>query len=319
VFLACASLIQIITGADLGSFAQVETSQIIGEQDGTRVAGAIGESNLFAQVLVPTLVLALYRAWAEPTRFARLAALSAASLIGVVVTLTYSRGGLVALLMALAVALVMQRSRPRRWLVVGLVLVLVTIAAPRAYWDRMDTLLRYPFDPAGTDASLQLHANLWQAGALMFLEHPITGVGKGNYAGAYETYGPRVGAPTPGPMGAHNVLVRIAAETGLLGAAAWTAAVAIGLIGIERAKRRVAASGEIRAALLLEGVEVALCGLLVAGLFLDDSFPRYLWALVALTVIGRRVAALPAPEPDQPKLALQTKRLAIAASPRTVH
>jgi O-antigen ligase len=58
----------------------------------------------------------------------------------------------------------------------------------------------------------------WQAGWYMLLDHPILGVGAGNYPAAYAEY------YLPGwqePLGhAHNYYLNMAAETGLPGAAA---------------------------------------------------------------------------------------------------
>jgi O-antigen ligase len=294
-FLSLATLVQLATGADFGGLAAEQTREIVSRLNGPRAAGLVGEPNIFAQILVPVVPIALYRAWDEKKAFWRLVSLVAAVLIGVVITLTYSRAGLVALLAAIGLAALMQRSRPRRWLAVILVLALIGLSTPWAYWQRMQTLLPYPFNTSIVDDSLQLHAVLWQVGALIFLEHPLTGVGKDGYAAAYATYSPRLMAPVLGrdslvgrQLGAENIVVRIAAETGLLGLATWSAAVAAAIFGLRRAKRRWHSQHSASAALLLEAIEIGLYAYLVAALFQDDSYPRYLWLLVALALIGRR-------------------------------
>ena len=58
----------------------------------------------------------------------------------------------------------------------------------------------------------------------MFVEHPLTGVGRGNYYGRYPDYARRVDPSMPsGTLGAHSTPLAIAAETGLLGLTAWAA------------------------------------------------------------------------------------------------
>src|SRR5581483_8777938 len=58
----------------------------------------------------------------------------------------------------------------------------------------------------------------WQAGWYMFLDHPILGVGAGNYAAAYPDY---FLPGWPDPLGhAHNYYLNTAAEMGVIGLAA---------------------------------------------------------------------------------------------------
>jgi O-antigen ligase len=139
--------------------------------------------------------------------------------------------------------------------------------------------------------SLDARWGLARVGWEMFREHPLTGVGRGNYYRLYAEYVPRVD-PTlpPGPMGPHNTPLHIAAQTGLLGLAAFTALVLAAVAGLRAAKRRLARAFPEEAG-LLEAVELAIYAFLASSLFLNDNaYQRYLWLLIALAAAGRRVA-----------------------------
>jgi putative inorganic carbon (hco3(-)) transporter len=79
-------------------------------------------------------------------------------------------------------------------------------------------------DPARTeitDANFAVVERVahWQAGLAMFADHPLLGVGIGNYAVAYPDYAPPHFYDALGH--AHNVYVNFLAETGLLGTVPW--------------------------------------------------------------------------------------------------
>jgi O-antigen ligase len=72
-----------------------------------------------------------------------------------------------------------------------------------------------------TDWVIEQRAALMLAGVLMFLAHPVTGVGPGGFAAELDSFGARIPAlwdylPTP-----HNAYVQMAAETGAIGLAAY--------------------------------------------------------------------------------------------------
>ena len=144
----------------------------------------------------------------------------------------------------------------------------------------------------GMDESLLFRSKLWQVGLQMFLEHPLLGTGRGTY---YDTYllsyrrvDPRLSASPAGP---HNVPVHIAAETGIVGLAAFAVTVAVAVLGLRDARRRFVRLGLGQAATTLEAVEVAIYGYLVTAMFVNDNiYQRLLWLLVALAAVGRQVS-----------------------------
>src|SRR5205823_3532041 len=142
-FLGAAAVLHALTGYDFGGLSNLGT-QAQGDSSVVRLDGPVGiDNNYFAQLLVTALPLALYRAWDGRRLFLRVAALGALILICGVIVWTFSRGGFVASLAALAIAAAMQRFNRRRMLALGLALVLVGLTTPRLYWERIGLTAQY--------------------------------------------------------------------------------------------------------------------------------------------------------------------------------
>jgi hypothetical protein len=162
--------------------------------------------------------------------------------------------------------------------------------------------------PPGTATSnaapsdeLQERAGLWWVGVQMFLDHPLTGVGKGNYDFLYQHYAVRSAYLPATPMAPHSSPVQIAAETGLIGLVAYASVVSVALIGLRQAKRGLVSAGRGREVMLLEAIEIAIYGYLVTSLFQDDDvlYRRYLWLLIGLAIVGRQVTLRAVPSAQQ--------------------
>ena len=134
----------------------------------------------------------------------------------------------------------------------------------------------------------------------MFLDHPITGAGRGTFLDHYAEYRPHIGLFLPvEPNGPHNMAIHIAAENGLLGLGAFVGAAIVALLTLRGAKHQLAAAGQEQRALLLEGVEIAIYTYLATCMFLNDNiYQRYLWLLIALVIVGQRMADRSVTSPD---------------------
>jgi hypothetical protein len=197
-----------------------------------RIFGTFGQPNPYAGYLNLSLPLALALvAFARDARERWLAAGAAVLVLGAE-ALSASRGGLIGLAAALVViaAVGLRRERIAAILVgAGVIigaLALFTPLIPR----RLTDLVLHPLrldnvspNAAITSANFSTMQRLayWIAGLNMFAAHPILGVGAGNYDAAYARYAPNLGL-WPEPLGhAHNYYINTAAETGLLGLAAF--------------------------------------------------------------------------------------------------
>jgi O-antigen ligase len=216
----------------------------------------------------------------------------------IAITFTYSRGAAVGLL-AVVVGMAMLGYLRGRHLAAIAMGVVVLVAVNPGYRDRVATLASLGGLTATSGAEVQADESTRSrttemgAAALAFLDHPLVGVGPGGFPFYYQTYAPRVGievreTTTSGTdkgevarREAHDIVLGVAADTGLLGLAAFTAVIWLTLRDLRRARRRWLG---IRPDLvtMIDSIGLALAAYLAAGLFLTLAFERYLWLLVAL-------------------------------------
>jgi O-antigen ligase len=273
-----------------------------------RAEGPMLENNYYAQAMVVLLPLVMFLMRAEPRRSRRMAA----AILGLIillggVLLTYSRGG-VLVLGVLAVAVAWLRwVRPRYMILMGVACVVGTIALLPGLIERMQavasvTQLRTGGQDADADVSVRGRATEMLAAALALRDHPLLGVGPGQYVPFYSLRYQRdpsikfkdLQVPRP----AHDLYVGLAAETGLVGLALFVAMPVWLVRQLWRERRRLAhvpVLADLAAALVL-----AIIAYHGAGLFLSFAYERYYWFLLALA--GSTVAMLRAiPSPRHPE------------------
>jgi O-antigen ligase len=208
-------------------------------------------------------------------------ALLCAIVAALTVVFTFSRGGLVAMASVVVVIGFVHRPSPRTVLV-GLVLLVGLVAVlPSSYTDRLGQLTT-AFDPAAgsavrADPSVTGRSSELQAGLRMFVDHPVVGVGAGNYEARYQEYSREIGLdPRREDREAHNLFVEVAAETGLLGLAAFGALLVLAAQALFRSVRTSDRMG------LAGALAAALTGYLVTAIFLHAAYSRTFWILLVL-------------------------------------
>ena len=287
------SVMQELTGAyqnDFFGFAQVEGIPEIGDRP--RLAGPIGEKNRYAQVLIMALPIAVMLGVGVRSRVTQLlaAATSAAILAGIV--LTFSRGAAIGLV-ALAVAAAFLRVVSwRRMAMFGVMALVIVAAVAPAFITRIDTLrgvegLLSEESVAEPDGAIvgRLTSNL--AAMHTFVEHPLLGVGPGQY---FERYS----AVAANELGlryfetsrrAHNLWLEVAADTGIAGLVTFSAILVVTVAGLVRVRRRWQYANPAHAA-LVAGLLLSIVAYLVTGMFLHLSYQRYFWLLIALASVA---------------------------------
>ncbi len=206
--------------------------------EAVRAYGTIGKPNTFAGFLGMSwplgvaLGLGLLWLWWRNQRqvgllLAALGAGGAGLIILAGVGVSFSRGAWVGALVSLVVmAALAWRRRALPWLIVGGLLAALVISVPNvlptAIAERATSItenLRI-FDAGRvtvTDDNFAIVERMahWQAGARMFLAHPVLGVGPDNFNRAYPEF--FVGQWSISQGHAHNYYIHIAAEAGLIG------------------------------------------------------------------------------------------------------
>jgi putative inorganic carbon (hco3(-)) transporter len=196
--------------------------------------------------------------------------------------------------------------RPRRLLLplaaVGVALAVAVPALSDEYLQRFATLGSVVSAPstqaitAAPEGSLRGRLGETLAATEMFADHPILGVGQGNYPNRYAEYSrevgleKRVGERTP-----HSLIMEALSQTGVVGTAALLALLGVALVGSWRARD----AREPGAGILAEGTFVALVALLVSGMFLHIATPRSFFLPLGLALAAGQLARRPAPGADR--------------------
>jgi len=136
-------------------------------------------------------------------------------------------------------------------------------------------------DNVTSDQSNIERLNVWRTTIDMILDRPLLGVGKGNYTKVMDQYRGRYGAGSHSH--AHNTLLQVTAETGLLGLGAYLFIWFVFFRGMLLTLKRKA--GSLTRG-LAAGVIGALVGFHVAGLFEynlgDSEVNAMMWFIVGL-------------------------------------
>ena len=253
----------------------------------SRIEGVAGTANELASILVIGIVLASFMWLAAKNKpLARLACALVLGLCLVALFLTVSRSGLVALAAALLAAVFLSG----RWrLGAGLLLVAVmattlgwfSFAAPEAARERVTT-----YGDGGTGRT-----DIWTVALRMVNDHPVQGVGIGNFRTTSVHYLVQPGLIRRSefildrPLVAHNSYLNVLAELGFVGLLTFLA-----LLGYCLSRAWMAARGFTRGPdrvleLCARGLVVALVGLLAADFFASDQLNKSLWLLLGMCLV----------------------------------
>jgi O-antigen ligase len=271
------------------------------EDFGSRLAGGLGEPNFLAATLIPAFVFSVFAlGWTSRAAHRWLAA-GCALVFLLAILLTQSRGGLVALAVTFAVALLFAGPVRRYWL--GLAALAVPVGL--AYYVALASpeALQRVLNPGGGTG----RADLWSVASDVASDHPVLGVGAGNFplvAPEYSTAPinlPSAHLVVDTPKVAHNTYLGVLADLGLVGLIAFVAVVLGALLLARRSALAFARLGQIELELLSRAVFVGLVGMLAAFVFLSGEYEKQLWLLLGLAVALHGLARRRAREARMPR------------------
>ena len=231
-------LLQATTGWSIGGAASAD-----------RVSGVFGKHLRLGQVLAS---LAAFPLGMLARRAGAIGWLGVAMLMGTVILFAGSR----AAWLTFALVLLFSGWRLLGWkrllgvFAAGAIGVVVLAAIfPRDLHERIErTEAVFSGDAAGLDRALSGRLRIWEAAVCMIEEHPINGVGVRGYREAYAGCAPRLGPPAWGKGGAlhaHQIVLEILTETGVLGLLLWLIGAALAI----RAWRFASPQARTRAAI----------------------------------------------------------------------
>ena len=250
------------------------------------------DANDLALVLVCTLPFAIYFLVQHGWRH-RVFALAGLMLLLATIAKSGSRGGFLGLVAVSLYVLLGYRAIPVRVRLVATagVFALFAILASETYWDAIRSLRAPQEDYNWAGASPEGRVELWRRGLGYVADDPFLGVGMANFPLAEGMLSEESRARAERGAGfkwsvAHNSLLEVAVELGLIAFALFVAALFIALRTMHR----------IRAARPLQDPEVlrkvgfactliaALVGFIVSGFFVSAAYYSYLYVLLGLCV-----------------------------------
>lgn len=276
-----------VVGALLSLGQSALTGGVATEDD--RLASSVGNPNTLAAVLVSAIPLALALSVVRPTVGVRLACYATVVALTIGIVPTQSRGGLVAGLAMWLAAVVVLPNRRQVVAIGGLVLATIAIAFALnpAAWERVTI-----DDPRGTG-----RVDIWTVAWSMFRDHPITGVGVGNFGRVAPDYVRDVGPlervdlviETPDRT-VHNSFLELLSENGIPALVMFVAIALACMRAALQSAREFAAQGRRELVALSHGLFVATAGLLASYFFASPAVDRRLWILLGLSLAALAVA-----------------------------
>jgi putative inorganic carbon (hco3(-)) transporter len=301
-------LYQQITGTfdnTYGGYAQLGTGSfrtgeetIEGEVRQQRSAGAIGEQNRYAQVMLMLLPLALFRFWGERSTALRLLALVAAAVVAAGVALAFSRGAAVGFVLMLLIMVFLGNIKVYQLAGFLLASILLLVAIPQ-YSARLISIpnaialfsdSEVSSEEAQPDGAIRGRATSMIAAALVFADHPVLGVGPGMFRYYSREYGNPLGLRfLEGDREAHSLYLGLAADHGLLGLLIFLAILYLTLRGLNRARLRWAQAQPLLAS-LTTSFFLALIAYMTTGIFLHLAYARYFGLILGLAGAAAHMA-----------------------------
>lgn len=247
------------------------------------------DSNDFATYALTALPLGFYFAASARRRLRRWAAWAGIAMLAVGFIWSGSRGGFLAFMAVIAYFLLRYTTvrRTWRWSAVAVIGLLVTATAGDIYWTRISTVLHPTEDYNLT--SEQGRLQIWRRGIGYTIQHPVLGVGAGNFPRAEGTISPLV-ERKPSGRGLkwgppHNSYVQVVAELGVPGLLIFGAF----LVRVFRALGRLP-TDDGASVRLAQTLTAALIGFTVGAFFLTLAYHDMLYTLAGIAVGLRQVS-----------------------------
>ena len=273
-------------GSAFGRSAQFMASRGVGAGS----VGFFGNAGDFGVAMCVIWPLAGMLLLGESKKIPRLILLASFAAFSGAILVCGSRG---AFLAAVLTALVASVRNLRRFGVAFLFLILVPgffYLLPEGSKDRLRSALHWQ-----QDKTASTRIALWKAGIGMFSDHPIFGVGPGNFG---QEYANRYAGPGEDPESwvPHSIYIQALSELGLAG----TIPLLLLIVSYFRLNARTlknyrARGKEGQRALghyMAQGLNLAMVGYLLSGAFLAVLYYPHLWVLLGLSV-GLNTVSVP--------------------------
>ena len=291
------SVYQLITNNYEQTFfrlASIQMDRALATSSTPRIGGPVNAPNLWAQVLVAISTLIVFRFFHEKQLVKKLAMVLTLGIILYIVLNTYSRGAYLVLGINAVLLLFTFRKHFNPIIVIAGVVALVLLIPflPGTYRDRFTSLFVVTTENGiYEDTSLRGRSSEMLTGLAMFLEHPILGVGAGNYNTNYQRYSQQIGLEFRSEArDPHSLYIQLLAETGILGTIAFLGMIYFLFEALNKACRSIEGSPHLAEWLpWVSAMRFVILSYLLTSIFLHNAYIRYLWIFIAMALTGIQI------------------------------
>jgi O-antigen ligase len=204
----------------------------------------------------------------ESTKFQRLLLLAAIALLIIGIIKSASRGGFLGLIVISIFLLIRSSKQARKYAITAILggVIMFSVAAPAAYWARINTIFSLKSD---YNMTLQTgRMMVWQNGLKMLATYPLTGVGISCFNTAHADF-----SGTNINISPHNSFLQIAAELGIPGLLLFLAIIFTSIFAARRV-RRLTREKKIPEEFwwLAAAIEVSFIGFIVSASLLTHAY-----------------------------------------------
>jgi O-antigen ligase len=225
----------------------------------------------------------------ERERTVRTAALLGVGMLTLLVFMTQSRGGILALAVFALFSLKNSKRQQRMRMLVLFAAVAGVLAmfAPSSVWNRISALQNVTntenLRTVDREGSAEQRYEIWKVARKIIREHPVFGVGLGTYSSAHHDYalGSEFNKTARGNRDTHSTYLNVIAETGYVGGAIFIGMFLTLAVHAERVRRRARAVMP-RVAQQLLFLEIGLLAYFIAGVFGSYGHLNFTYIYAAL-------------------------------------
>ncbi len=152
--------------------------------------GDLADSSALAAMLLLVFPMIVYRSY-HPERWVRWTGLVMAPFYLIVLTFTQSRSGFLGAMAALAIIFARAKNKMRYVVAAIPLAILLSAVMPSSFWDRMETIYHdkeHEQQGETRERSADQRLKVWAVVWAVFLDHPVLGVGRGNFGLIHHEY-----------------------------------------------------------------------------------------------------------------------------------
>jgi len=279
-----------------------------------RAEGLAGHFNTAARMMLGGFICQSYLALDTKRMALRIFGLLGMSVLLLGIAYTTSRTGFLLIIVTLAMLFFGPMLRQRRALQVALVVGAVGLGAllPATYWEIAGGI--FTSASSGQDTAGDRY-QLWMAGFQMVRDHPVNGVGPGQFPNELAHYGIGLLDENHRGLSAHNLYVVLIAEHGIVGFLVFMTMLTCGIWSLMRHLRDPVPDVRYLAYTWL----TVLVMILVGGLTKHDHYSKLLWMALGMGSAIGKIARQQGKRELETVPFLSSDVPALAASPEPIH